>query len=312
MIKRLFQKLSKSEALVGISRSKAGVALAQALPKPGSKPCLKFCDYLPGDMENSHHLLNKGSQHRGVGACHAVFVLEMGCYQLLQVVPPDVPQNEMREAIRWQIGDLIDYPPEEAVVDVFPIPRGNQKERARSAYVVAAHKDQIAERVAWMRNARLNIRAIDIPELVLCNLLNLLPDTGRGVGCLYFDDDSGLIILSSGRKLCLARNLPFGAMGLMGATSRLEPVIESIALEIQRSFDFYERNFAQVSIGSLMVTPQEFDLGPLLNGLQTSLGIDVTTLDLGQIMECPDPLPAHAGRCLLAIGAALREHEGAI
>ena len=80
-------------------------------------------------------------------------------------------------------------------------------------------------------------------------------------------------------------------------------------MEIQRSFDFYERNFAQASIASLRVAPQEFDTTPLLNGLQTSLGIDFKTLDLEQILECPDPLPLHAGRCLLAIGAALREDE---
>ena len=106
----------------------------------------------------------------------------MGCYQLLQMVPPDVPRDEMREAIRWQIGDLIDYPPEEAVVDFFSIPSGNQREQSRSAYVVVAHQDQVAERVAWLRGARLKIRAVDIPELVLCNLLNQLPDTGRVSG----------------------------------------------------------------------------------------------------------------------------------
>lgn len=312
MLKRLFRKIAKNEGQIGISLSRTGVALAQAQLGPGSKPRLAFCDFLPGKLDDIPSLLHKGCRHRGVGACQAVCVMELGNYQLLQVVPPDVPKDEMREAIRWQIGDLIDYPPEEAVVDVFPIHSGNQREKARSAYVVAAHQDQVSQRVAWLRNARLKIRAIDIPELVLCNLLNQLPDTGRGVGCLYFDDDSGLIILSNGRKLSLARNLPFGTNELFGEPSRLEPAIEAIALEIQRSFDFYERNFAQVSIGSLMVAPQEFDTDPLLQGLHRSLGIAVTTLDLGQIMECPDPLPAHAGRCLLAIGAALRKDEAGI
>jgi len=182
MLTRLFQKFAKNEGLVGISRSKAGVALAQVLPRPESKPCLTFCDFLPGENAKSRHLLNKGCHDRGVSTCQAVCVLEMGCYQLLQMVPPDVPRDEMREAIRWQIGDLIDYPPEEAVVDFFSIPSGNQREQSRSAYVVVAHQDQVAERVAWLRGARLKIRAVDIPELVLCNLLNQLPDTGRVSG----------------------------------------------------------------------------------------------------------------------------------
>ena len=312
MIKRWFRKISSNGGSIGFSRSKMGVALAQALPRPGSKPCLTFCDFLPGEFDDSHHLLNEGCRHRGVSSCHAVCVLEMGCYQLLQVAPPDVPPDELREAIRWQIGDLIDYPPEEAVVDYFHVPGGNQREKARTAYVVVAHQDQVAERVSWMREARLKIRAIDIPELTLCNLVSRYPDTGRGVGCLYFDEDSGLIILSSEGKLCLSRNLPFGTNGLIGETGSLEPAIDDIALEIQRSFDFYERHFARGAIGSLVVTPQEFDMDPLVNGLHASLGIDVTTLDLGQLVDHPDSLPTHAGRCLLAIGAALREEEAGI
>ena len=100
-----------------------------------------------------------------------------------------------------------------------------------------------------------------------------------------------------------------GTNRLIGENGSLEPAVDDIALEIQRSFDFYERHFAQVSIGSLVVTPQEFDMDPLVNSLHASLGIDVTALDIGQLVEHPDPLPTHAGRCLLAIGAALREDE---
>jgi MSHA biogenesis protein MshI len=236
--------------------------------------------------------------------------MEAGSYQLLQIALPEVPANEMREAIRWQIGDLIDYPPEEAVVDFFRIPRGNQRQKARTAYVAAAHRDEVAERIAWMQEARLKIRAIDIPELVLSNLINHIPDTGRSVGFLYFAADSGLIIVSSGQELCLARNLPFGANSLTVEESRLEPTVNAIALEIQRSFDFYERNSAQMPVGSLVVAPQDFDTDLLLTGLRTALGIDVNTLDLQQIVECSDSPPARAGHCLMAIGAALRTEEG--
>jgi MSHA biogenesis protein MshI len=309
MIQGWFPKISNKGGLIGFSPSKAGVALAQALPQPGSKHQLTFCDFLPGEASGSQKLLSQGCRHRGINSCHAVCVLEMDRYQLLQVTPPEVPPEELREAIRWQIGDLIDYPPEEAVVDLFHIPRGNQGEKAKTVYVVVARQELVAEQAALMRGAKLKIRAVDIPELVLCNLVNQLPETGRGVGCLYFDEDAGLIILSNGQELCLARNLPFGTHKLTGEASQLEPIVDAIALEIQRSFDFYERNFAQVSVGSLVVAPQEFDIEPFLSSLHDSLGIDVATLDLGQILECPDPLPAHAGRCLLAIGAALREDE---
>ena len=117
------------------------------------------------------------------------------------------------------------------------------------------------------------------------------------------------MILINGRELCLARSLPFGTNSLTGEPDRPDATVDALALEIQRSFDFYERSFAQMPVGSLVVAPQEFDMDPLLNGLHTSLGIDVATLDLEQVLDCADPLPAHAQRCLLAIGAALRPDE---
>jgi MSHA biogenesis protein MshI len=160
-----------------------------------------------------------------------------------------------------------------------------------------------------MKEARLKVRAIDIPELVLRNLANLLPETGRGMAFLYFGVHSGLLIVTRGRELCLARNLPLGVAALLEGGDSLESNVETIALEIQRSFDFYERSFAQVPVGSLVMAPQEFDTGPILAGLRAALGIEVATLDLEQILECSEPLPPHAGRCLLAIGAALRSDE---
>ena len=100
---------------------------------------------------------------------------------------------------------------------------------------------------------------------------------------------------------------------LTGETNRLEPAIDAIALEIQRSFDFYERNFAQMSIGSLMVAPQEFE-----TGCATERFAHVHSVSMSRLLDLaanswhvPDPLPrARAGRCLLAIGAALRDGRG--
>ncbi|MEZ4601440.1 MAG: hypothetical protein R2940_16755 [Syntrophotaleaceae bacterium] len=246
---------------------------------------------------------------RGWSSIPAVCALDFGGYQLLQVVPPEVPDNELREALRWQIRDLIDFPLEEAVIDVFHVPRGNQRERARTAYVVVAQRNLIRQRVAQMTDARLKVQAIDIPELVLRNLACLFHDTDRAAGLLFFGPDSGLLIVTRGQELCLARNLPVGVSLLQERPDFLERTVETVALEIQRSFDFYERSFAQAPIASLAVAPQDFDTEPLLAGLRASLGIEVSSLDLEKFLECPDPLPPNAGQCLLAIGAALRNEE---
>ena len=62
-----------------------------------------------------------------------------GQYQLLQVEAPTVSREEMREAARWKIQDMVDYPVEQATVDVLDIETpGGGGGRPHSVFVVAA------------------------------------------------------------------------------------------------------------------------------------------------------------------------------
>jgi MSHA biogenesis protein MshI len=309
MLRFFPRKISRNRGLTGICQTGGGIALAHVVRQGEGKPRLTFCDFLPGEMAEGQIVLREKCRQHDLCSGNAVYALEIGNYQLLQVAPPEVPEAELREALRWQIRDLVDFPLEEAVIDFFHVSRGHQREGARTAYVVVARQALVRQRAALMEEARLEIQAIDIPELVLRNLATLHPDAERGVAFLYFAAESGMIIVVRGRELCLARNLPLGSASLREGTENLESAIEVIALEIQRSFDFYERSFAQQPIGSLLVAPQDFDDNDLLAGLRSALGIRVGTFDLEQILECPESLPEHPGRCLLAIGAALRTEQ---
>ena len=49
-------------------------------------------------------------------------LLRSGNYQILQVDAPSVPAAEARNAVRWRIKDMIDFPVEAATVDALFIP----------------------------------------------------------------------------------------------------------------------------------------------------------------------------------------------
>jgi len=304
-MKLFSQKLSFARGILGLSQEEDGVAVAHVLRQGDAEPRLTACDFLPGRGEEQANVLREWLKEKGLAGSRSVFALAPELYQLLQVAPPEVPDGELRDAVRWQIRDLIDFPLEEAVVDVFQVPRDVQREGARTAYVVVARQSHLRQRVALLQGLKVKLQAIDIPELVLRNIGNLLPDADKGVALLYFGSDSGRIVICRGGKLCLARNINIGAEALRPDSAYRRDMIDAVALEIQRSLDFFESNFAQPAITSLVLTPLEFDATDLLVDLQGALGLTIRPLEIAELFECANE-PEQPQRCLLAIGAALR------
>lgn len=312
-------KSSSAVGTTGISREAWGLGLAHVVID-GEKPRLAGCAILEGDPVACQDHLQEEVRHRRFVRGRGVGVLAFGSYGLFQMATPAVPDAEMREAVRWQVKDLIDYPLDDAIVDVFRVGADNRRESARNAYVVAVKKSIVQQQVQLMRHARLKIDAIDIPELCLRNLAALLPEDPRGVSLLYLGADSGVVVVCRGGRLQLARDIPFGTSALSGLqagteTGGFDPagdLVGLLALDIQRSLDFYESSFRQTPVAALYLLPAAIPLPDLLPELQSRMGTPVVPFVLENVMEGePDELRKAEG-CLLAVGAALRNNgEGA-
>jgi MSHA biogenesis protein MshI len=295
--------------MTAVCQAEEGLGLAHVVRSEG-KPRLSFCVWLAAGPENREALLQEEVKRRRVSRVPAVGVMEFGSYGLYQVAPPSVPDEELREAVRWQVKDLIDFPLEEAVVDVFRVTTDNRRDGAKTAYVVAARQALVGACARLMRQARLRIQVIDIPELALRNLACLLPEEPRGVALLYLAPHRGVIVVSRGGRLQLARDIPFGTELLSGVGNMPDDPWELLALDIQRSLDFYESTFRQTPVAALALVPPARPLPDLAEALQSRLSTVVKRYDLAEALHCEGPLPEHAERCVLAIGAALRDARG--
>lgn len=304
-MKFLSEKLSFSRGMVGVCQGPDGLAVAHIVSQGDDAPRLKACEYLSGEIGEQASLLQDWLKKVGLSAARVVFSLGDNDYQMLQVAPPEVPDDELRDAVRWQIRDLVDFPIEEAVVDVFQVPRDTQREGARTAYVVVARQNLLRQKVALFKETKLKLQAIDIPELVLRNIANLLPSADRGVALLYFGADSGQIIICRAGKLCLARTINIGVEALRPEAPYWQDMVDTVALEIQRSLDFFDSNFSQSAISALTLAPLGFSSADLMASLGEALGMAVQPLDVAQLLDC-QMLPDQPEQCLLAIGAALR------
>lgn len=234
-------------------------------------------------------------------------VLEPAAYQLLLVEAPDVPEDELRAAVRWRIKDLIDFHLDDAVIDVFEMPMHSRGGQARMMYTVAARAESVRRQVDLIGDAGLSLEAIDIPELCLRNVADRLEEDDRGVALLYLSDEQGFLVVVRKGVMYLTRHVETGVRTLESANGLRGELVAGLALEIRRSLDYFESHYDQKPVSTLSCVGLE---AGDRNDLAIELSVAVDELDLERIVKLECEIDAELQRrCLPAIGAALREES---
>ncbi len=240
-----------------------------------------------------------------------ITVLKTSQYQMFTVDAPNVPAAEAKNAVRWSLKDMIDYPVETAMIDSVNVPGGDKAGRAAQMLAVAARNDAIATTVKPFNEADIDLEVIDIPELAQRNVAKLLEEEGRCLAMLCFDDAGALLTFTSGGELYQARQIEVSLQDFVSGTD-IEARYDRVALELQRSLDNFDRQFRSVAVSRLMVS-QVPDSARLVEYLSANLTVPVSLLDLEQVVDFPgvpelrDPL--RQSQCLQMIGAAMREER---
>ncbi len=232
--------------------------------------------------------------------CH--LVLTPDSYQVLQVEKPAVPDDELRDAARWRVRDMLDYPLDEAVIDCFAIPSDALRGRQAQLSVVCARKNVLQDLVGLVEAAGLRLRSIDITELALRNLLALRGEDNTMQCVLLLTAEGGLILLLKQGSVYLSRKLEKGRFR-MGPGMDPDVARQMIALEVQRSFDYLESQLAQVPPNTIHMAT-DFQETELARGLASDLGITIVSLaEAGFPVATEQAVSAHGW---VACGAALR------
>src|SRR6185295_10654776 len=117
-----------------------------------------------------------------------------GAYQVVQVNAPAVPADELASALRWAVKDSLDFPAEQAIVDVLQVPaEGAVAGRPPLAFAVAARREKVAECVQTFQRAGVRLKVIDIAEAAQRNVAALFEQPGRGLAMLVLHDHGGLL-----------------------------------------------------------------------------------------------------------------------
>ena len=305
----------KKPGWMAISTSEQGTCIAHVLNNGNKKPTVQLaalekeslknnadCKILAANLHFSHH--------------HCSLLLNYGEYQLVQIEKPNVPAEELKQATRWKLKDSIDYPVDQATIDVIDIPTDpDNNRRQANIYVATARNDLIADYMQRLVDfSAADLEAIDIPELAQRNIAIYLEQENRGLAMLSLSESNGLLTFTSGGELYYSRSTEVGYKQIDNEASSesKSDTFERLSLAIQRSLDNFERQVPYVSINRLVLAPfpgrEDF-----YDFLKTSLYVQIDQFDLSEIFDIDAVVDmgdlAMQASLLPVLGAALRENK---
>lgn len=293
----------RGDHLLGIESSEEGIAIARVTRgKQGLH--LQHCDYVSRDAVDSlADILPERVNALGLAHSRCNWVLANTNYALLLVEAPNVAPEEMREAMRWRIKDLISYPAEQAILDVFELPADGSRNK-KMLYVVVAEQQRIRDTLDLAQRARISLDSIDIAEMALRNIAELVSSDQRGVAIVRLRQGVGNLALIRQDKLYLSRQFDLNYNG--GLLDDLPD--EALLLELQRSLDYYERQMGQEPPAQILLCGDNISEDKISEHLRNSLSGEIVCLDLVGLLPGAEQCDPHLLQlCLGAIGGALRQ-----
>lgn len=313
----LFAKTNKIAGWMAIGFQQDGIYVAH-VKRSTSMPAVERVAFYPANKSAPVLPLQKMAKEFHVAQYRCTALLGASEYQLLSVDAPNVPPDELKVAIRWRLKDLLDFHVDDATIDVLDVPIAKDAAtHNHSMYAIAARNQLIEQRQALFEQARIPLNVIDIPEMAQRNISALLEPEGRGIAMLSFDMEGGLLTTTFSGELYLARRIDVTLAQLQNADEeKRNGFYDRITLELQRSFDHFDRQYRFIALSKLVLAPLGV-VGPELQSyLAANLYVPVEILDLESVLDISNVpelrQPEEQQRYFLALGAALRHEEKAL
>ena len=296
--------------------------------RDGTQPVVEFAEKRqlePADPRS----LERIAREFGLRRFRCITLLKPADYKILFVEAPAVKREEMKPALRWRIKEMLDYPVEEAALDLLELPLAESgAQRPKQLYAVAARNATVRAAVERLAKAGITASVVDIPDTAQRNLASLFEDEEHGLAALTFDEESALITVTFRGELYLSRRLDVTSAQLLDSVGKYHPagddglvledeesrggLFERVLVEVQRSLDACERNFRFFSVGRLLLGSVPAEAG-LLAHLAGNLYLPVEPMDATQVLRLPPSsaawAPIERGRFLKLVGAGLRAEE---
>jgi MSHA biogenesis protein MshI len=277
--------------------------------RDGGKPAVRWVHAEPWG-EQPARALRHARRLGGGRRSRCVALLQRQQYQLVTLDAPDVPREDWRSAVRWRLKDMVEFPVDDAGVDVLEVPPEASSRRQPSLIAVAAPAEALRPLVEAGEEAGLPWQALDVPETALRNLSALFATPGRSHALLHFGDTHGTLVITLGGELLLSRQIDVTQAQIADDNEAMRQMaFDRAGLELQRTLDGFERVFTQTSLERLQVLPGA-GVGAFCDYARDLVYVAVAEADAAEVLDLAAvPAlrePGALAPYLVAIGAALR------
>lgn len=295
-----------------IGTENASTQVVHVIKQAKQKPVVEIAQTFTGTIQDEAGLQAINAE-LDLNSFHCALLLKQGEYHILQLEKPNIPANEIKQAVSWKIKDMIDYPVEQATIDVIDIPADQTKSNRQSfVYAIAARNERIGGYMQRFEKLGKNgLEVIDIPEMAQRNIAAYLEQENRGLALLSINGKGCLLTFTANQELYYARQIDLNIDAFTSDDSEQKSnLYERLGLEIQRSLDNFERQFPQLTINRLALAPFE-GREDFYDYLTSYLYIQIDRFELSDIFSFDaDTAPkslAEQAALLPVLGAALRD-----
>jgi Tfp pilus assembly PilM family ATPase len=277
-----FQKSTSVSELVGLAIEDDGLA-AVIVNWVDGVIRIEQLDFFESSGGETRAALKRWVGEKNLDGVRCYLVASPDQVATYQIDRPPVEANELEEAVRWRVKDSIDFDVEEAVVDVFDFPEDALRGRKPILNVAVARKSVVRDLVEMVRGSGLDLKAIDIPDMALRNIVSTYAEEGRSIAMLVLDKATGHVSLYKNDLLYLSRqiNINPSVFGDSGDKVNEERGLDQLCLEIQRSLDYFESQLNQVAPKKILIYTTR-GAQRLHAAITDNLSVDATILDLNR------------------------------
>ncbi|MCL5260537.1 MAG: pilus assembly protein PilM [Gammaproteobacteria bacterium] len=268
------------------------------------KPLIQICDFYPviSSSQRDKVLTNLITQNN-LQRTDCNIVLHPNNYRLLMVNAPNVPENEIKNAVKWQIKDMINFSLDDTVIDIFT-PEEVQK-HVKKIYVIAAQKSFLEDIQLAVHNAGLKPVAIDIREFAARNIISRLAPLNETSTFIGIEPENTLMLTTKYNSIQFVRSIPIG-FKICKANNSCTPLIT----EMQRSLHYCDSELKLQPPKQFFIAPNK-DVDELtLQSFAKELGKEVKLIDTNTAVSFTKPLSTELqSLCWSAVGGVLRKME---
>lgn len=316
---------------IGIQMRGDALELARVNVTPGAMPRVEQLQSAHVEQARRGEAIRRLAHSGLLRDAQLRLVLTAGEYDLYQLPAPNVPEEELRDALRWQLRGTLPYAPEDAEIDFVHIPTPTQDadnaSNKAAVLVVAAPRATVEQLVAPFTAVGVEVGAVDVPEFSQRNLAMLtplspvmtstallgpstrigLPAPTQTVGCqawLSFDRDACVLTVQTGaghampHELCFTRRIHIPGADGSGVNPAFDTdqsvnyLIERIVTQVQRSLDVFERQSGQAPVALLTVGPHRYGIA-IAQTLSDRLALVCHTFEPDSYLQLVPGLPGN-------------------